>query len=753
MNARISLVLGLCAALFPGVSMAQQITVRSGEHAEFSRLVVDMPRRVTWTMSGKGTQRDIRFAENLGSLNLSQVFVRMKRDRISGVAPLADGPGLSLEICDCVVEVAWYGASMLVIDVGGPLPSSTSIVSKLSKENRSSKRMSNESGIGDALTKAASAAPANSSAQLASMKIAEIADSDAARETVLDTAGLAEARRAIARDISKAATIGLLTTDAQFERASQEPAVRTATGKPTNEATFTALEGTPLPNFQTSNSAQTMLGDTEAVPAQTIAGRRCVSEYLMDIENWGTDGPFWSQLALARSDLTGEFDQYSPDAALRLARLYLFFGFGREASQIVQAVGLTGIEADVAIALARIIEQRRDLRGIFEQQVECSSSASLWSAVSADQAQLQKNPNVDAMLRALSAYPAHLKSLLGPRLAQSLAAMNRPNDATRVLRLLGRQLDLETDAAKMAQAQIELHLNNGEKAEDLLEAVVQGNSEVAAEALLQLVWNRLDAKEPLAPDIVDLIESFAREKRGTQIEGDLKGANLAALASIGLYDAAVAGLFDGQGLKLSEPIMLKTTEAVGFHLINDASDVTFLKHFLKDDVGNWKGLPMSLRAQAAERLFALGFDDAAQLYRLSAQASVSVEQRKLSKASADLANSLTQAAPRALNGPEGTEADRRRGRAFPMVGNQKTAGLADTSAGDTEDLMRKEISANASSDERSVSDAAIANAGASPDAGDVQGVGKPLEEGAALLAGSEKARAEIVELLKPGSVN
>ena len=107
---------------FPGSIEAQTVTVRSGEHPTFSRLVfASTPGRIWELRTDTPGRADIVFSDPLPELDLSSIFDRIPRARIAGSA--ASGRTFSLDLtCDCPVSVFQIASGHIVIDVGDGVP-------------------------------------------------------------------------------------------------------------------------------------------------------------------------------------------------------------------------------------------------------------------------------------------------------------------------------------------------------------------------------------------------------------------------------------------------------------------------------------------------------------------------------------------------------------------------------------------------------------------------------------------------------
>ena len=115
--------LGFLALALSGlaqIAAAQTVPVRSGEHAGFSRLVLDIGAERDWRLEGEGESRRLVLDPPVAGFATDGVFELIPRDRLAG---LVAGEGLELRLaCPCPVEATRYQARYLVIDIRDPVP-------------------------------------------------------------------------------------------------------------------------------------------------------------------------------------------------------------------------------------------------------------------------------------------------------------------------------------------------------------------------------------------------------------------------------------------------------------------------------------------------------------------------------------------------------------------------------------------------------------------------------------------------------
>ncbi|MFX0542049.1 hypothetical protein ACEWPM_010000 [Roseovarius sp. S4756] len=724
-----SLVLAMTPAL------AQDIMVRSGEHDGFSRIVVDMPKRVPWTMSEDGNRLEIRFEDVSGKIKVDKVFDRLSNNRIVAVDPLPDGLGLALEMsCDCIADVAWHGLGMFVIDI-------------LADPERVEEHSGQDLGALKVLN-------FDEGPELASPSRLPHTSDQLWRDWFysLDfpksagaTQSMEEIRASIAQDLSEAATMGLLNLDGNLDNAEESASSISSTSSSSepNVDSSSPFAHNQV-NYGVKSAAELNSKNSASETDHTINGTQCIDDKLISLKDWGDNSSFAHQIGNARIRSMGEFDRFLPEEMLHLARLYLHFGFGKEAMQVIDVSGLKGPAADAVLSLARVIEQEAGGGDAFAHQIDCDAQVSLWSAlVSAEQA-FEQSPNVNAMLRTLTGYPSHLRSLIGPRLARAFSARGRQDDSTRILRVLSQRSDDATDAYEMAHAETLRDAEHSESVAEAYENIVSKNSEHSVEALVDMIWARLDAEEPLEPRIIDLIESYIRENRDADIGDDLLDAQIAALAELGQFEKAFDLLKGRSGSVANGSDRME--RVLTANLVKDASDMVFLKYALIEETTKMPRAPLSASLEMAQRLFRLGFREEAQLY-LDRSKDKTLAAHRLLQASLHIASSNPDAALRSLVEVGGSEADTLRAQAHSLAGDHRAAHLAYIAAGNTKDGLREALLAEAWKDARNIADPIMADVIFEEDQTVQRAEDGQLQGAVRLLEQSNNARDKISQLL------
>ena len=118
MRQLVSVIWALALLIVPGGALAQGVTVRSGEHPEFSRLVFAFPYAPDWALERNESGYVLRATPDFRGLDLADIFRLIPRTRLSAVRPGAAEDVLFLEIpCDCRPEAFVLNGNTLVIDI------------------------------------------------------------------------------------------------------------------------------------------------------------------------------------------------------------------------------------------------------------------------------------------------------------------------------------------------------------------------------------------------------------------------------------------------------------------------------------------------------------------------------------------------------------------------------------------------------------------------------------------------------------
>ena len=78
--------LAFCLGFLTTMAQAQTVAIRSGEHAEFSRLTMNLPSRPNWQIEASETGARLIINQPNLTLDPSSVFTRIPRDRLTDLS-------------------------------------------------------------------------------------------------------------------------------------------------------------------------------------------------------------------------------------------------------------------------------------------------------------------------------------------------------------------------------------------------------------------------------------------------------------------------------------------------------------------------------------------------------------------------------------------------------------------------------------------------------------------------------------------
>ena len=106
---------------------AEIIPVRSGEHEDFTRLVVDLPERTKWEFGRNSAGYELRVPGKGIVFDLAGVFARIPRTRLADLETGKAEGSLALGVtCDCHAMVSESRSGSIIIDIRqGPAPESS----------------------------------------------------------------------------------------------------------------------------------------------------------------------------------------------------------------------------------------------------------------------------------------------------------------------------------------------------------------------------------------------------------------------------------------------------------------------------------------------------------------------------------------------------------------------------------------------------------------------------------------------------
>ncbi len=702
-----ALTIVLSAGLASAAS-AETIVARSGEHDGFSRLVMRLPEGADWSLTQNGTGANLKIDVPDVIFDTSQVFGLIPRTRLKNLSQTAAGQPLKLELgCECQLASHVMSNGYLVVDIRGEpseaivyqpdtnllplLPAAppnngyrfalgdddvaasrfaTDLASALatektivrpSKTQEKSDAMDTMPEAGEVLAEAMSEpadepAPTGMSLQLESDLIA---DSDLLdMEEAARAAAVNESERRLLQQIGRASNQGLLElmvseVESDLRQNMLDPLGRS--DRPMN----------PLDHLSITTAIDRETGLVAQHEEDSAHNLLCFANTEVAVHKWGSDDPFAAQISRLRNGLVMEFDKFDEGKLLKLAKTYLYFGFGAEARAMLSLLPKdTGKSdnIDVLFAMADILDGHElPINNVFSGQQKCEGHAALWSAL-ADR-EIKKNANTDAIQQAYAMMPVHLRVHLGPQISTFFSHLGEKHMAEAALRSIERTGVEDVPDINLAEAALaELEGDTVAVAQELEEEVAEG-SENTPQALIDLINLHFQERRALSPDVPEIVASYEVENRDADFGPDLRAAEIKALALEGRFQEAFMELerlkkHDGDTAHAMSivPVMTLLTER--------ASDVDFLHYALTFANSASQKETAAVADSIARRLLDLGFASHAQKILVGQDVVSKTEQRQMMLAEAALALGEPAEAIAELENLEGSKANRLRAQAY-----------------------------------------------------------------------------------------
>lgn len=759
--------LAFCLGVFIFISSrpaaAERTVVASGEHQGFSRLVIDTGTVVPWSVSHIKDLAVINIEQPSLTLDLSEVFDRLSKLRVSDVRQ--DSPGSALEItlnCKCVVSGFYHKKKWLVVDIRDAdqtesiIARSIGVRSRLSSNVgdvrlRYSFRFSEQEGWERSLwganikknrqfVHAASDGGHDDVVEQRSSEISNIAE--ATFQNIGEFFGL-EAE--ILNGLSDMQTLSLSLGNPGDAASQYDQIVRPTprVGMIKDNESESGYEVLPL--------TVVMLSDDQVNSDTHGSGdEQCLDGRWFSINQWANGDSFSRRISEVRGRISGDFDSVGRNDTLDLARAYLFFGFGAEARSILRLSQSEGLEERSLYAIAGVIDlwgSKSRSYSVLRGQESCSSDVALWSVLSHPSS--AGSSNIDSVLQSFGRLPVHLRAQVGARLAQIYLDVGEEGTAEIILRGVDRGVVGVYAGADVVKSNLDERKGNSESAESRRIGAMENSDEKSPLAIVGLVESAFLAGRTISPEVGDLAASYFTQFLGSDMEGDLRRANILAWAMLGRPREAASllqrKLYVGQSENFARDL------ASFLEILTErGSDIDFLSLSLNSIFYEDVSLPTKVGDGLAERLIGLGFFSSAAHVLAVQSGAVSVERRIL-RAEAALGQELPREALVALLGIEEPYADELRGRAMMQLDRYDQAVEYLSRTKNSTELDRSiwlsEGGVDGASGSNSVYEELIRVAGSVTEGLDDDGDFGPLARARAKMSDSSKTRDEIVKLL------
>lgn len=594
----------------PHLVAAAPLRVQTGEHADFTRVVIGLPQGADWQIGRTPEGYTVRVSATDGFI-LDEFFTLIPRDRISAVSQDPDEGELQLIVdCVCHAVASIHLSNFLVIDIrDGPAPPNSPFEAALVLKTSVDPDPPLPAPVGLAYRPAQnrllplitprfmgpeSEPPADNAEQNE-----EVADSPA---PVISAASADEALRLIAQSLTESVGRGLTEGLLQegLNTVSEPSTLNDDFGVPP------LLARAALPGVTARTSIDPLAIESAAPSPQTQDGQRCLPEAAFDVASWGNDSPPGQQLNVTRNGLAAEDGRFAEGSLVTLARLYVFLGFGREAQQALELEGVQSQDRIFLRTIAQIIDDEPVVPMVFAGQVSCPTNVALWALLAQPNAPTDAQVNRTAVVNAYRALPHYVQQAIAPRLSRALLAIGAEDEA---LQVLGPQATVDSgDITRLlAEASLADALGEDTLAMDKIKDAARNAPRISPEAMARFFRDGASRGIGFSDEDFLLADALRFENTDTPAAADLADAQFVGYLSVDRFADARTLLLTRQNA-LSPEAYAAGVSAVYQQAAQRMPDASFLEFVWQQDLTMQDAATQNLIAQ---RLVELGFPDRA----------------------------------------------------------------------------------------------------------------------------------------------
>jgi len=547
----------LLSFLLTSGASAKTLAVQSGEHADFSRIVILFDDVPNWTLGKVAKGYELRVEDESVEYDLSTVFELIPKTRLTAIKQKSGGRLTFVVTCNCHAD-AFEIRSGLVVDIkGGPANSRSPFEVALPE-------------VGDPATLEATARrpvprpervtmqspstfPATTFEHVKAPRtqfawrtdLLGTPDPDlVAAETVAEapeippetshsaplTDPVADAQSDLIVQLGRAASQGLISADlSETDQLIGDALVDETAHPEMMEATDAStdlleiIEQTFNENVSFETAIDRSRNERVANKHVNINGDECLASAPLDIANWGKPPTDQDPVTFSRAGIIGEFDFVDTEEIEKLAKQYLYYTFGAEAGALIDIFNADFEHVELLLNLAQVMDASPVGNPVLDHaQLQCETNAALWAALIAETLPRSGQIATEAILASFADLPLHLRRHLGPNLAAKFVEIGETETAMAIKDTIARAPGDHGDGFTMMSAGIALKNGGFEAGANQLTSVIEGDGPNAPEAVVQLIDSTLDAGQKVPVALAESAAALASEARGTSVGMELR---------------------------------------------------------------------------------------------------------------------------------------------------------------------------------------------------------------------------------------
>lgn len=573
----------------PVQAQSRAVSVKSGDHRNFTRLVLTFPAPVDWALGRTGGGYGLRIAEPGLRYDLASVYRVITKERLRSIwVDPASGDLLLGVDCPCHAIPYELGPRTLVIDIkDGAPPQGSSFELSLGDGTTAApfqpapvprpRQNTRREGGYDWLNPGGASTGRETPPEMAAIEL----DSDLRLE---------DFRSMLIDEVGRGATEGVVEMEQRLPPPDRATDPHPETPEPTLPENARAAINA-LPGIGINSDANP--------PDLMVKGDSCPKAADLDLGSWAGSSDAASELALARAAVLTEFDVPDPQRVTQAANTHMHFGFGAEARLLMVSFLPAGQADPLRVSLSYLIDGDSPPDNPFHNMQSCDSAAALWALLAAPGGEAQSFVNGAAVSRTFLSLPAAMRAVLGPETAKRLLASGDGANAEVVRQSFERAVAPDDPTVKLLAADQALQTGDLAGAEAALPTAATG--ETAMGALFTLVESRFQRREAVEGKDILALEAFAFEHGNGPLRSRLDRALAHAKALSGDFAAAFA--IAGEDAALDQDLWMVLGET--------GPESQLLEFAIGLDPDRRTALPLATRSMIAGRLMTAGLPNAA----------------------------------------------------------------------------------------------------------------------------------------------
>ena len=387
--------------------------VRTGEHGLFTRLVVAILKNETWDMTQDGDYLRFEHSTTAARFDISEAFDRINRNRIKSVSTQKNVLIINLG-CECGVRTLQRDDGLVVIDVSEAYfgeeeinreedqtniqPSSVAVQELLlAPVNSHTSGRLEEKNTGYKRSIPRINSNKNEELSLLQRRISENLGSATSRGLLIARLGNSAASSNLSQYIEKQST-GISDKKNKSEK-----------------------ETDTAGNITFSNSMQDLGESDQLLDERYISdGRQCPNPQLLQLEKWAISENFLHEISSARNDLFTDIDSISVDAAINLAKTYIYFGFMEEALLTLSLVTNDDDRTDILRGLTDVISSEENDNDTINKYSGCGEEAKFWTFIGKKDETDAVDYDPSEIVKVYNKLPSNVRELLSSKIKRQL---------------------------------------------------------------------------------------------------------------------------------------------------------------------------------------------------------------------------------------------------------------------------------------------------------------------------------------------